>query len=211
MFTGIVEEKGVLVKIENRGTKKYFSIKCSTILSSIKIGDSVACNGICLTIIDFSKNNIVVEAMNETLLKTSAGFWKINDKINLERAMLANGRFDGHIVQGHIDTTGKIIQKNNVGETSYYSILFDEEYQELIVPQGSVAINGISLTLAKISRNTFTVAIISHTLKMTNLPDLRENDIVNIEFDILGKYILRKINLKNTNKITQDWLIEKGF
>ncbi len=211
MFTGIVEEKGVLAKIEHKGLKKYFRIRCSLILSSLKIGDSVACNGICLTVIDFSKDSIVVEAMNETIKKTTADFWKINDRINLERAMVANGRFDGHIVQGHIDTIGKIIQKNNIGETVYFKILFDDKYQGLIVPQGSIAINGISLTLAEISHNTFMVAVISHTLSMTNLPNLRENDIINIEFDVLGKYILRQIELKNTNKITQDWLLEKGF
>lgn len=211
MFTGIVEEKGVLTKIENKGLKKYFTIKCSDILTSLKIGDSVACNGICLTVINFSKNSIVVEVMNETLKKTTAAFWKIHEQINLERAMKANGRFDGHIVQGHIDTIGKIIRKESFGDTNYYTFLFKDEYQNLIVPQGSIAINGISLTLAKISRNTFTVAIISHTLRNTNLGNLIESDLVNLEFDIFGKYVLRQIEMKNTNKITQDWLIEKGF
>jgi riboflavin synthase len=211
MFTGIVEEIGTLNQVQIKMGKRYFKINCDKILSSIKIGDSVACNGICLTVIEFSKDSILVEAMNETLQKTSAVFWKINDKINLERAMSANGRFDGHIVQGHIDTTGKIISKTYSGRTIYYTILFDSEYSDLIVPQGSISLNGISLTLSDISNETFTVAIISHTYEMTNLALLKENDIVNIEFDILGKYILRQINHNNKNKITQEWLIEKGF
>ncbi len=210
MFTGIIEEIGVIKKINNKNGKRYFTINCQRINSSLKIGSSVASNGICLTIIDFNEKQIIVEAMQETILKTSVRFWKLNDEINLERATKMNDRLDGHIVQGHIDTIAEVqnlsIQKN----TLYIEIKFSPEFANLIVPQGSIAVNGVSLTIAKITRNSFVVAIIGHTIENTNLQKLKRGKYVNIEFDIIGKYILRNVNTQKKG-LTEEYLIEKGF
>ena len=208
MFTGIIEEVGKISRIENRSGKKYFTINCRKILDSIKIGDSFACNGICLTVINFTDSTIKVEAMLETLSKTTAHFWKNSDLINLERAMKIGSRFDGHLVQGHIDTISKQKSKYTSNQNLFLEYEIPSSFSEFIVPQGSISINGVSLTIAELKQDSFKVAIIGHTRENTNL---EKSTFVNLEFDIIGKYVQRFLNKNRTNKISQEMLIEKGF
>lgn len=216
MFTGIIEEVGTISKIVNKGGKKEFIIRCSLINNSLKIGDSVASNGICLTVTKFDNQQITIEAMNETIAKTNIKNWSNLTKINLERAMTMGGRLDGHIVQGHVDTVLNVVSLNKIGDTLYIELNLPDEYKKLVIPQGSVALNGVSLTVAKLTEDSFSVALISLTEELTNLNKLKVNDEVNVEFDVLGKYVQRFLNISNKNnkpksKITQEWLIENGF
>lgn len=214
MFTGIIEEIGLVKQITNQGSKKYFTITCSKVNSDVKIGDSIACNGICLTLTKFDTNSITIEAMDETIAKTTIKTWSIGSKINLERALKLSGRLDGHIVQGHIDTVLKVLSVKQQGETRYLEIELLPEFFALVVPQGSIALNGVSLTIARLEAKSFQVALISLTEELTNLSALKTNDNINVEFDIIGKYILRYNSNKPTNnssKISKEWLSEQGF
>ncbi len=210
MFTGIIEETGAIARIENRGAKRFFTIDCKLVNRQLKIGDSVACNGACLTVIRFDDRSITLEAMQETLLKTTAIGWKQGAPINLERAMQAGGRFDGHIVQGHVDGVSRVLATRTEGDTLYLEVELPQDSQKLIVPQGSVALNGVSLTVARLSTHSLTVALIGHTLQSTNLRSLKTGDSINVEYDVLGKYIARYFERKSTG-ITEEWLLEKGF
>lgn len=214
MFTGIIEEIGLVKQIANQGSKKYFTITCSKVNSDVKIGDSIACNGICLTLTKFDTNSITIEAMDETIAKTTIKTWSIGSKINLERALKLSGRLDGHIVQGHIDTVLKVISTKQHGETRYLELELLPEFSALVVPQGSIALNGVSLTIARLEAKSFQVALISLTEELTNLSNQKANDSINVEFDIIGKYILRYNSNKPTNnnsKISKEWLSEQGF
>jgi riboflavin synthase len=208
MFTGIIEEVGKIQRIENISGKKYLAIRCSKVTQGLKIGDSVCCNGICLSIVNFTKDSIKAEAMPETLSVTTSRFWKVNDSINLERAMSANSRFDGHIVQGHIDTISKRLSKSENRNSLYleYELLY--KFAELIVNKGSVAINGVSLTVAEVGTNSFKVAVIGLTKEHTNLISSK---YVNLEFDILGKYVQRMLNAESKKKMNPEILAKKGF
>lgn len=207
MFTGIVEEVGSVV---NPGNK--LKIKCKKILSDIKLGDSIAVNGICLTVTEFNSDSITVDVMNETLNKTYLGSMKKNDLVNLERAMLANGRFGGHIVSGHIDGTGIIKEIKKDGISIWYTIIAEDRILNYIVEKGSIAIDGISLTVAYIDENVFKVSVIPHTQKNTILLSKNIGDKVNLENDIVGKYIEKLYKpKKEESKITEEFLIKNGF
>ncbi len=208
MFTGIIEEVGTLKRLTSKNGKKYLTIEAKIVTNDIKLGDSVASNGICLTVTAFDKDSITVEVMNETIQKTSAKDWTINNKINLERALLLSNRLDGHIVQGHVDTVSHIARIKQVGDTKYISIAVPRQYSHLLVPQGSIAVNGISLTVAKLDASTFDVALISFTEGHTNLSNANVADRVNLEFDIIGKYLYR---FSQTPKLTKEWLDENNF
>ena len=188
MFTGIIESVGKVVRIVKEGTNFHFHIECP-ISKELKIDQSVSHNGVCLTVTKADKNSHWVTAIDETLQKSNLGSLTGGDKVNLERCMLANGRFDGHIVQGHVDQTGVCTSIKEVGG----SWLFDFEYDPLIgnitVEKGSVCVNGISLTCFNSGLNAFTVAIIPYTFEHTNFNQLKIGDKVNLEFDIVGKYI----------------------
>ncbi|PID28795.1 MAG: riboflavin synthase [Candidatus Cloacimonadota bacterium] len=211
MFTGIVEECGKIKRVEFRSGDRSFRIGCKKVLEGLKLGDSVAVNGICLTATKIGSDYFDADAMNETLLKTTAGKWKSGYEVHLERAVKAGGRLDGHIVQGHIDTTGVLISRHKISETSYFEFRPVGHYPELVIPQGSVAINGVSLTVSEITKSGFRVALIPHTLKLTVFDKLKISDSVNLEFDIIGKYVSRINNIKKKSKITEEYLIEKGF
>lgn len=207
MFTGIVEEVGSVV---NPGNK--LKIKCKKILSDIKLGDSIAVNGICLTVTEFNLDSITVDVMNETLNKTYLGSMKKNDLVNLERAMLANGRFGGHIVSGHIDGTGIIKEIKKDGISIWYTIIAEDRILNYIVEKGSIAIDGISLTVAYIDKKVFKVSVIPHTQKNTILLYKNIGDKVNLENDIVGKYIEKLYKPeKEESKITEEFLIKNGF
>ncbi len=208
MFTGIIQEIGKLSKIYDRNGIKVITINSLKMQNNLKIGDSIACNGICFTVTDFSINSITVESSYETSLKTTVNFWKLNDLIHLERAMMLSERLDGHIVQGHIDTISLLISKKTINMNLYLEISYDKKFRPLIVPQGSIAVNGVSLTIAKIHDHSFEVALISHTIQNTHFSQLSSSHYVNLEFDIIGKYLL---NLLPQKKLNEEWLKNNGF
>ncbi len=195
MFTGIIEDLGKIKEISIEGSNRIFFIK-SDISSHLKVDESVSHNGICLTIEDIKKNIYRVTAIQETLEKTNAGLWNPGDIINLERSMKMNGRLDGHIVQGHVDGTAVCTQRKDKEGSVEFSFEFDEIFAPLIIEKGSICINGVSITAFNVSRNSFTVAIIPYTFSHTNFKNLIEDDVVNIEYDILGKYVARIMSLK---------------
>lgn len=188
MFTGIIESLGKIEKIKHEGSNVHFTLSCSFI-EELKIDQSVAHNGICLTVVDITSNSYTVTAIQETLEKTSMSNWNVGDEVNLERCMPANGRFDGHIVQGHVDTVGKCV---NV-EKREGSWIFRFTYQsdDVTVEKGSITINGTSLTVVDSSINEFSVHIIPYTFQNTVFKNIKVGDLVNLEFDIVGKYVAR--------------------
>lgn len=196
MFTGIIEEVGEIKDISKSGSNRIFFIK-SELFPQIKIDESISHNGICLTVEDIRKDTYKVTAIEETLLKTNAEIWKQGDFVNLERSMKLNDRLDGHIVQGHVDNTGVCINKKDKEGSVEFTFKFNEAFAPLIIEKGSICLNGVSLTAFDVTKNKFTVAIIPYTLKHTNLQFLKINNIVNLEFDILGKYVARIASLKS--------------
>lgn len=194
MFTGIIEESGKITEISLNGNNRTFTIK-SNLASMLKVDESVSHNGICLTIESISGNTYTVTAIHETLVKTNAGSWNPGDTLNLERAMKMNGRLDGHLVQGHVDGTALCSHKKDEGGSTVFTFTFDQQFAALVIEKGSICVNGVSLTAFNVTENSFSVAIIPYTIEHTNLKFLSENSIVNIEYDILGKYVQRMINL----------------
>jgi riboflavin synthase len=194
MFTGIIETIGTVVAAERQGSNAIFHIE-SPISDELKIDQSVSHNGICLTVDELQPGAHRVTAIAETLGKTNAGSWKAGDFINLERCMPMNGRLDGHIVQGHVDTTAVCIEVKMLEGSWEYRFLFDKQFAALMIEKGSVCLNGISLTAFNVTTNYFTVAIIPYTYAHTNIQQVQEGTMVNIEFDIIGKYIQRIASL----------------
>ncbi len=208
MFTGIIEAVSPIISLNDRGGKRYLKLQRPPSFENIKEGDSIACDGICLTVISLDKSSFEVELMAETLKKSTAASWKTGSKINLERALRVGDRLDGHWVQGHIDSVLTLKQIRTIDQTPYYYFNYPKEDAELLVPQGSICLNGVSLTLAELNPTSFAVALIGHTLQNSNLSLLSVGAKVNVEYDILGKYILRKQQLK---PISEEWLHEQGF
>ncbi len=195
MFTGIIENTGIISDISTHGTNKTFWIQ-STLSSELKVDQSVSHNGVCLTVEAIKENSYQVTAILETLQKTNLNHWVLGSEINLERCMLMNGRLDGHIVQGHVDcaaTCISVIEKDGSWE---YQFHFDKQFAHLVIEKGSVSINGISLTCFGVTDNTFKVAIIPYTYLHTNIKHIKAESLVNIEFDLIGKYVSRMAQLK---------------
>lgn len=196
MFTGIIEAFGEVKDIAIEQSNYIFYIK-SELSSHLKIDESVSHNGICLTVEDIKNDTYRVTAINETLQKTNAGTWKPGDFINLERSMKLNDRLDGHIVQGHVDDTGICICKKNKEGSVEFTFKFNKIFAPLIIEKGSICVNGVSLTAFNVTENNFTVAIIPYTFLHTNFHYLEINDSVNLEFDILGKYVARIVKISH--------------
>jgi len=190
MFTGIVESVAEVIGIEEEGTNKTFTLK-SAIATEFKIDQSISHNGVCLTVTAVEGDVYKVTAIEETLIKTNLNSVKQSDKLNLERCMPANGRFDGHIVQGHVDQTAVCIKKENRDGSWLFDFRYNAGLGNITVEKGSICINGVSLTVFNSENDTFRVAIIPYTYSFTNFSALNEGDTVNLEFDILGKYIKR--------------------
>ncbi|HBS07071.1 MAG TPA: riboflavin synthase [Leptospiraceae bacterium] len=191
MFTGIIESQGKLIKITPGKGNLTFLVE-SDIAAELKEGDSISHNGVCLTAETIpSSKQYTVSAIQETLAKTNLGDLREGDAVNLERSLRGDGRIDGHFVQGHVDTMGEIVEINDLGGSHEFWIRYPDKNQELLVPRGSIALDGISLTVADLRMNEFKVAIIPHTIENTNLHTRRTGQRVNLEFDILGKYIQR--------------------
>ena len=199
MFTGIIEEKGTISKIMKNASQAVLTIKAQKIMEDIHKGDSIAVNGICLTVTAFSKNEFQADVMHETLNRTALKMLKPGSSVNLERAMAAGGRFGGHMVSGHIDGTGKIAEIKEDSLAIWYTIEAPPQILRYIVEKGSIAIDGISLTVAKVPQTTFSVSTIPHTRSATTLGELRPGDLVNLENDIVGNYVYMFICEKNTH------------
>lgn len=199
MFSGIIEEAATVVGLRKDAENLHLTLKCS-FTNELKIDQSVAHNGVCLTVVDLKDDTYTVTAIKETLERSNLGSFEIGDKVNLERSMLMNGRLDGHIVQGHVDQTA-VCKKVEEADGSWYFTFeyeFDKEMAKkgyLTVDKGSVTVNGVSLTVCNPTDNTFQVAIIPYTYEFTNFHQIKEGSVVNLEFDIIGKYISRIANL----------------
>lgn len=215
MFTGIIEEVGTVKSIQKGAVSSFIQINADTVLSDAHIGDSIAVNGVCLTVTDLTGNYFQADVMNETLSRSSLGSLKNGSPVNLERAMSAQGRFGGHIVSGHIDGTGVISSVKQDGIALWYTINTDSEILRYIVEKGSIAIDGISLTVAKVTANDFSVSIIPHTAAQTVLNSKKTGDTVNLENDIIGKYVEKFLNpdekKSEKSRITMDFLAKNGF
>ena len=188
MFTGLVEAKGVIDSFERNEDGVILRLNHG---DSFKVSknDSVSCNGVCLTVVRFDKNSFEVQLVNETLNRTTAEFWKENDELNLERALLPSTRMGGHFVQGHVDCITTIANIQHFEKSSVWTFKMNEDIEKYIVEKGSIALNGVSLTIAKKNVRTFDIALIPHTIELTTFGNLTTGDSVNVEVDILGKYI----------------------
>ena len=195
MFSGIVEECAKVVGIEKDRENVHFTLRCS-FTNELKIDQSVSHNGVCLTVVAIEGDEYTVTAMKETLIRSNLGLLREGDRVNVERSMLMNGRLDGHIVQGHVDQTARCIAMEDAGGSTYFTFSYDYDPQMasrgyFTVDKGSVTVNGVSLTVIAPTENTFQVAIIPYTRENTNFADITVGTVVNLEFDILGKYIAR--------------------
>lgn len=222
MFTGIIEEIGQIAAINRGQVSSRLTIKGNKIFSDLKIGDSVAVNGVCLTATTISGNSFTADVMAETLRRTNLGTFTGGTEVNLERAMAADGRFGGHIVSGHIDGTGKISQMKREENAVWIKIVTSESIMKYIIEKGSVAIDGISLTVAERGTDFFSVSVIPHTGSETTLLGKREGDVVNLENDVIGKYVEQMLkygdageNVKAVSAqksvITSELLAQNGF
>lgn len=194
MFTGIIEKLGVIHEVVQEGSNKTFWVN-SALASELKIDQSVAHNGVCLTVVEKNDTSYAVTAIDETLQKTNIGTLQKGSLVNLERCMQSNGRFDGHMVYGHVDGVGtceKVEEKNGSHE---FTFTFDKSFGNLMVEKGSVTLNGISLTIFDVTEKSFKVAIIPYTFEHTNIQTIKAGTSVNLEFDILGKYVSKLVNV----------------
>jgi len=189
MFTGIIEEIGNVKALNRNSASSQITINAKKILTDVHLGDSIAVNGVCLTVVRFSNTEFTVDVMNETYSRSSLDSLRIGSQVNLERAMSMNGRFGGHIVSGHIDGVGKIKSTRKDGNAIWYEIYTSRDILNGIVEKGSIAIDGISLTVAGKGTESFSVSIIPHTLEQTILKDKRPGQLVNLENDLIGKYV----------------------
>ena len=195
MFTGIIESLGEVVNIKNEGTNVHFTVK-SDFTQELKIDQSVAHNGVCLTVVSLNKDKYVVTAIQETLQKTNLNSLTVNDLVNLERGMKLGDRLDGHIVQGHVDQTGKCIAIKEENGSWIFTFQYDETLGNITIEKGSITVNGTSLTVVNSKTNSFSVAIIPYTYENTIFKHIKIDDLINLEFDVIGKYVARLNNRK---------------
>lgn len=207
MFTGIVEELGVVYSI----TPNKITIKCSEVLKETKLGDSIAVNGICLTVTDIGADSFCADISPETYNVTTMSEIKTGDFVNLERALTLSTRLGGHIISGHIDTVGYIKKLSSNSDFYELTVCFDKNYSKYVIKKGSISINGISLTVADCGNDFVTIAVIPHTYNMTVLKRLKIGSKVNVEFDILAKYVEKNLSSSDNKGVTIDLLAENGF
>lgn len=211
MFTGLIEETGSLESVRKGAKSAVLKIRAKTVLEDLKIGDSVAVNGVCLTVVTHDAGGFTADVMHETLNRSSLGKLRPGSRVNLERAMAADGRFGGHMVAGHVDDTGTIRNIEKDDNAVWYTISASPGVMRYIVEKGSIAIDGISLTVAKVRERDFSVSVIPHTAAVTTLSDRRVGDIVNLENDIVGKYVEKLLKTEPSGGITKGFLAENGF
>ena len=219
MFTGIVEEVGVLKSIRRGASSAVLEIAARTVLEDIHLGDSIAVNGVCLTATSFTGSSFTADVMHETLDRSSLAALRPGSRVNLERAMAANGRFGGHIVAGHVDGVGTVLETKRDDNAVWYTIAASPEVLRYVVEKGSITIDGISLTVARVGPESFAISAIPHTVAVTVLKDRKAGDKVNLETDIIGKYVekllitgpVQPAEPKQTSGITKDFLTRYGF
>ncbi|MGP7815928.1 riboflavin synthase [Niallia sp. 01092] len=216
MFTGIIEERGTVKKIIKSGNSLALTLQAKIIMADMNLGDSIAVNGVCLTVTSFDQNIFTMDVMPETFQQTSLHLLKEGALVNLERAMHANGRFGGHFVTGHVDCVGTILHKKKVENSVVFDVEVPKQYTHLLIEKGSVSIDGTSLTIFQIREHVFTVSIIPHTADLSIVGKKQVGDIVNLEFDMMAKYFYsfmkndKDIQTKKTS-ITSTFLKENGF
>lgn len=214
MFTGIIEEVGKITSIKVNGKSAKISILASKVLEDTKLGDSISTNGVCLTVTNLDKNTFEADVMTETMNRTNLSSLKTGSSVNLERAMIANGRFGGHIVSGHVDGTGVIENYKKDENATWVTISADDEILKYVVEKGSICIDGISLTVAYVDDVCFKVSIIPHTGDETTLLKNKIGGVVNLECDVIGKYVEKLLGFQKKEKksnISEDFLRSNGF
>lgn len=210
MFTGIIQDIGKVESAIRRGGNLVLRVVSDKLSPQLQVGSSVAINGACQTVVEVQKNSFVVEAISETLEKTNLGELKAGSSVNLELPLTPQSLLDGHLVQGHVDCTGKISKVTPLSGSTIFAIEYPVEFERYLIIKGSVAVDGISLTVANIASGTFEIAIIPNTLKNTILADKKVGDIVNLEFDMIAKYIEKQTS-PGKKELTIDFLKEHGF
>ncbi|MFA1821122.1 riboflavin synthase [Virgibacillus oceani] len=201
MFTGIIEEKGIIKEIQKINEQSIrMTISATTVLEDVKVGDSISVNGICLTVTNFTPEEFQMDVMPETVKATSLNSLQVGSGVNLERAMRAEDRFGGHFVSGHIDGVGTIIRKENAENAVYYDIETAGDALELLLKKGSITVDGISLTIFNVHENVLTISLIPHTSSVTTLGDKTVGDIVNLEYDMLGKYVQNILDVRSSRE-----------
>ena len=213
MFTGLIQETGEVTAVKQRGGKTRITIRARQVPPELKLGDSVAVSGVCLTAVDVSRKQFSADLAEETLQRTSLGNLKKRSAVNLELPARPADRLGGHIVQGHVDGVGKLLALNKVTGRDDWRLIVEipETLVKYVVPQGSICIEGISLTVAAIQKNQIEIAIIPHTYAETNLHSLKPGDPVNIEVDVLAKYVERLVHKEESPKLSVDDLVKRGF
>lgn len=201
MFTGLVEEKGTLINKIPTGDGFQFEVEAKNVLNDITIGSSIAVNGCCLTVVKRTGSTFSVDTIEETLNKTNLGVLKQGDKVNLERPLKTDARLGGHFVLGHIDTVGRVEEIKELSNSHWMTISYPEKFKHLLIYVGSIAIDGVSMTVAQLEENRFSVGIIPHSWKETIFSEKKVGDTVNLEFDVLGKYVERIMTNKTPNEI----------
>ena len=196
MFTGIIESLGKIRSIDSNGTNKTFWVE-SSLTAELKVDQSLSHNGVCLTVEEVKDNLHRVTAIEETLEKTNLGTWQPGDLVNLERCMVMNGRLDGHIVQGHVDATATCLERTNKDGSWEFRFEFPKKFGHLVIEKGSISLNGISLTIFNVKKSKFDIAIIPYTFEHTNIQSVAPGSLVNLEFDLIGKYVHRMAELKS--------------
>lgn len=215
MFTGIIEETGTLCEMKKGAHSAQVRIRCHKVLEGTRVGDSIAVNGICLTATSVAKDSFTADVMAETMRRSSLSELSVPGTVNLERAMAADGRFGGHMVSGHIDGTGRITDIRQEENAVWYTVQAGQELLRYIVEKGSVALDGISLTVAKVTEHEFQVSVIPHTRQETALTEKKPGSIINIECDVVGKYVEKLLSgskpEKPESRIDEKFLMEHGF
>jgi len=196
MFTGIIESLGTVKEVRKENDNLHLTIT-SSITNELKIDQSVSHNGVCLTVVAINEDAYTVTAIRETIEKTNVGDWQVGDIVNLERAMKLGDRLDGHIVQGHVDQTGICKNVENANGSWYYTFEYDENWNNITIEKGSITVNGVSLTVVNSKKNEFSVAIIPYTYEHTNFKNFKVGTKINLEFDVVGKYVARLHGLRN--------------
>lgn len=215
MFTGLVEEVGIVEAIRRGAQSAVLTIRANRVLEGTEIGDSIAVNGICLTVTACQKGCFTADVMHETLNRSSLAQLCVGKRVNLERAMAIGGRFGGHIVSGHVDDVGTICRIHRDDNAVWFTVRTSEKVMRTIVEKGAVTVDGISLTVAAVSKQTFSISAIPHTVEMTVLRDRKEGDFVNIETDLIGKYVEKLLQPQAATQapcgITEEFLTRHGF
>ncbi|WP_342526724.1 riboflavin synthase [Chryseomicrobium sp. FSL W7-1435] len=213
MFTGIIEEIGTVVSVKKTGEAMELTLAAKKILTDVNLGDSIAINGVCLTVTTYTTSQFTADVMPETYAATTIGRLKRGTQVNLERAMAAGGRFGGHFVTGHCDAVGEITDRQMNQNALQVTIQFPEEFRKYVIMKGSISVDGVSLTVFGLTPNSLTISLIPHTVEQTILHTKRTGDSVNLEFDVLGKYILGAAHQERSQKstMTHSFLQENGY